>query len=146
MGYHLPTLAAGNEKPKSLPVHVKILRVLIAFIIVGLVHVGGEIMVLQGKLGWGAAIFFILQGIAIIIESIVSSLWNSSDKSPSNTGKANSKPTLFVRSVGYVWVLSVLTFSLPFMIDPLVSAGFFVDPRVQGLAEDALSRVHLFIK
>jgi len=143
IGYPLPTLTTGSEKPKSLPKHIKLLRVLIAFTIVGLIHVGGEIMVLQGKLGWGAVIFFVLQGVAVVIEQVVSSSWNGS-KPSSNSGKATSKPTLFVRSVGYIWVLSVLTLSLPFMIDPLVSAGFFADPRVKGLAEDALSRARTF--
>jgi len=41
--------------------------------------------------------------------------------------EAKSRPPIWLRCVGYIWVFLWFVWSLAFMIDPLVSTGMFVD-------------------
>ena len=52
-----------------------------------------------------------------------------SDRSRSKL-EAENAPPIWLKCVGYVWVLLWFVCSLPFMIDPMVPTGTFVDPRV----------------
>jgi len=54
-----------------------------------------------------------------------------SDRSRSRLEAKNSnEPPIWLKCVGYVWVLHWFVWSLPFMIDPMVPTGMFIDPRV----------------
>ena len=72
------------------------------FLISGLVHVGGECMMLD-RLGLRAFWFFLLQGLAVSVETIVS---NALSLSRSSARKATlPTPKFWPRIVGYVWLL-----------------------------------------
>lgn len=109
----------------------------IAFFISGLVHVGGDYMML-GKPGTGAFWFFILQGLAVTLETVVSNLLSLpgsglAARKPRNAGLSTSKdsatpkspPRMWTRVVGYVWVLSWFWWSLPFIVDPGILVGVY---------------------
>ena len=106
------------------------------FLISGLVHIGGEYMML-GRLGLGAFRFFLLQGLAISIETIVSNVLSLSGSSPRKAALSTLK--LRTRIVGYVWVLLWFWWSLPLMVDPGIPAGTYGPHR--GLTFERLSKL-----
>jgi hypothetical protein len=130
------------------------------FIIGGIIHIGGDYMLL-GRFGSDTLKFFVLQPVAIILEKAVAfgwSLFNPPDGSDARTNRSKghndlkslsdntskdgkrlrsgletkivSEPPMWLRCVGYIWVFLWFVLSLPFTIDPLVSLGIFTDPRV----------------
>lgn len=108
----------------------------IAFFISALVHMGGDYMML-GKPGTGAFWFFILQGLAVTLETVVSKLLSLpgsglAARKPRNAARSTSKesaapksPPLWTRVIGYVWVVSWFWWSLPFIVDPGIQAGTY---------------------
>ncbi|EDR03831.1 uncharacterized protein LACBIDRAFT_306530 [Laccaria bicolor S238N-H82] len=109
------------------------------FLISGLVHVGGEYMML-GRLGLGAFRFFLVQGLAVSVETIVSNVFSLSGSRLASPRKAAlSTPKLWMRIVGYVWVLLWFWWSLPFMVDPGILAGAYGPHR--GLTFERLSKL-----
>ncbi|PPQ75608.1 hypothetical protein CVT24_010927 [Panaeolus cyanescens] len=52
----------------------KLVFLIVAFIIIGLVHVGGDVMLLK-KMSWASFKFFAIQSIAIIAEKLVAEIW-----------------------------------------------------------------------
>ncbi|KIJ91659.1 hypothetical protein K443DRAFT_685834 [Laccaria amethystina LaAM-08-1] len=95
------------------------------FLISGLVHVGGEYMML-GKLGLGALRFFLLQGLAVSVETIVFNALSLSGWCLASPRKAAlPTPKLWTRIVGYIWVLLWFWWSLPFMVDSDILAGTY---------------------
>ena len=109
------------------------------FLISGLVHIGGEYMML-GKLGLGAFQFFLLQGLAVSLETIVCNVLSLSESSLARARKAAlPTPKLWTRIVGYVWVLFWFWWSLPFMVDSGIPAGTYGPHR--GLTFERLSKL-----
>jgi hypothetical protein len=109
------------------------------FLISGLVHVGGEYMML-GRLGLGTFRFFLLQGLAVSVETIVSNVLTLSGSSLASPRKAPPPtPKLWVRIVGYVWVLLWFWWCLPFMVDLGILAGTYGPHR--GLTFERLSKL-----
>ena len=112
---------------------------------------------LIGRMGAGAFKFFVLQSAAIILERVVISGWahfnalldgneartkrqngrnhvkslspNASkrDERSRRGSEAKSVPPIWLRCLGYVWVILWFVWSLPFIVDPMVSTGMFVD-------------------
>ncbi|KDR78654.1 hypothetical protein GALMADRAFT_223911 [Galerina marginata CBS 339.88] len=111
-----------------------------AFFITGVVHGGGEYMLLR-RPGFGALAFFVLQAVGITIEKTVGFAWTLRPKKHNicpkqvqvqkghNVESPSSEPEMWIRCIGYTWVCIWFVWSLPFMIDPLVLSGMFVDPR-----------------
>lgn len=106
------------------------------FLISGLAHVGGEYMML-GRLGLGTFRFFLLQGLAVSVETIVSNVLNLSGSCLTSPRK--TAPKLWARIVGYVWVLLWFWWSLPFMVDAGILAGSYGPQR--GLTFERLSKL-----
>ena len=109
------------------------------FIVGGLIHIGGEYMVI-GRMGGGAFKFFVLQSAAIILEKVVISGWahfnpsldidvsrSKKDERSRRGSEAKSEPPILLRCVGYAWVILWFVWSFAFMIDPMVSSGMFID-------------------
>ena len=93
-----------------------------------------------GKLGLGAFQFFLLQGLAVSLETIVCNVLSLSGSSLARARKAAlPTPTLWTRIVGYVWVLLWFWWSLPFMVDPGIPAGTYGPHR--GLTFEKLSKL-----
>ena len=111
---------------------------------------------LIGRMDGGAFKFFVLQSAAMILEKIVISGWthfnppldidgsealtkrqnghNRVKSLPPNASKRDEQsrsgpevPPIWLRCVGYVWVILWFAWSSTFMIDPMVSSGIFVD-------------------
>ncbi|KAH9481892.1 O-Mevalon transferase yanI [Psilocybe cubensis] len=169
----------GTSKPTSSPSSnsplqtlSKLLLVPMAFVFSGILHIGGEWMLL-GYPGYGTLTFFCLQGLGVSIEVIAEKVWmrvyvggaKDSQKSKvdkradpvrngsARNGKAingvngngNGKehtngfkdhpaqgdpaPALWLRVIGFLWTLTVFSYSVPYMIDPLLAFDMFVDPR-----------------
>ncbi|PPQ83989.1 hypothetical protein CVT25_000535 [Psilocybe cyanescens] len=90
--------------PLSQKINNKVLRTIhtalflnMAFLISGLVHIGGEYMFL-GRMGYGAFKFFCLQGAGITLEIIVALAWsqltqNDQHQNQMNPRKLNGKAT-----------------------------------------------------
>lgn len=123
----------------------------IAFFISALVHVGGDYMML-GKPGTGPFWFFILQGLAVTLETVVSKLLSLpgsglAARKPRNAALSTSKdsaapkspPPMWTRVVGYVWVVSWFWWSLPFIVDPGILAGAYGPHR--GMTFEQLSEL-----
>uniref|UniRef100_A0A8H8CE00 Wax synthase domain-containing protein n=1 Tax=Psilocybe cubensis TaxID=181762 RepID=A0A8H8CE00_PSICU len=172
-------LTSGTSKPTSSPSSnsplqtlSKLLLVPMAFVFSGILHIGGEWMLL-GYPGYGTLTFFCLQGLGVSIEVIAEKVWmrvyvggaKDSQKSKvdkradpvrngsARNGKAingvngngNGKehtngfkdhpaqgdpaPALWLRVIGFLWTLTVFSYSVPYMIDPLLAFDMFVDPR-----------------
>ena len=112
------------------------------FLISGLVHIGGEYMML-GKLGLGAFQFFLLQGLAVSLETIVCNVLSLSESSLARARKAAlPTPKLWTRIVGYVWVLLWFWWFLPFMVDPGIQAGTYGGLTFERLSESAVNVYH----
>lgn len=113
-----------------------------------LIHIGGEYMLL-GKMGYGAASFFLLQPVGITLEILAAAIRNqvahprgrlqghahsTSNREMINgnglksTPKSSPTPSIWIRFIGYVWVVLWFAYSLPPMVDPLINFGMFVDP------------------
>ncbi|EAU90926.2 hypothetical protein CC1G_02313 [Coprinopsis cinerea okayama7 len=92
------------------------LEIAIAFLFSGLMHVAGEYMANRGRtVSYGALIFFALQPLALALGRILSGL----------SGRLGYKPRpIFLKALGYVWVVTWFTFSLPLWVEQLMRAGF----------------------
>ncbi|CAA7267489.1 unnamed protein product [Cyclocybe aegerita] len=133
----------------------KLIRLHVAFMIIGVIHLGGEYMIVDKIIWTGAFKFFTLQAVAITLENVLSHLWPFSSGSqklpkaiktfhpngntnghsgltkkahPSNVA-LRRRPSLALRLLGYAWVLLWFVWSAAFMIDPMVSSGMFIDPQ-----------------
>lgn len=124
-----------------------------AFFITGAVHIAGESMLI-GRVGYGAFIFFMAQPLGIAIETLVVFVWQSFVTSISTQAQDHKKdyhqrtqtnrsltpnvsssavgrrPPMWGMMVGYLWVALWFSWSLAFMIDPMIQTGMFMDPRV----------------
>ncbi|KAJ7136317.1 membrane bound O-acyl transferase family-domain-containing protein [Mycena crocata] len=88
-------------------------RILVAFMLSGLVHYLSETM----PIGWGCSgslIFFSIQPVAILLETTVELIARRADL---------KLPDLARRVLGHVWVLGWFALTLPIMQDPLIRAG-----------------------
>jgi len=112
---------------------------------------GGDYMML-GKPGAGALWFFILQGLAVTLETVVSNLLSLpgsglAARKPRNAALSTSKdpaapkppPPMWTRAIGYVWVLSWFWWSLPFMVDPGIVVGTYGPHR--GMTFEQISEL-----
>ena len=112
------------------------------FFISGLIHVGGEYMML-GRLGLGAFRFVLLQGLAVSAETIVSNVLSLSGLSLVSPQKAAlPAPKLLRRIVGYIWVLLWFWWSLPFKVDPGIQAGTYGKLTFERLSESEVNVYH----
>ncbi|KAF8151039.1 hypothetical protein B0H34DRAFT_665462 [Crassisporium funariophilum] len=133
-----------SPRSSHFPTIQKLIWLSTAFTVTALVHTAGEYM-LCGRLGWGAFIFFAVQAGGIGFEEGVHFLWTRYHRQvPVEKGErvgvktgghardadATKRPEVWVKCVGYFWVLAWFVWSLAFMIDPMVGEGMFVDPRV----------------
>ncbi|KAF9047545.1 membrane bound O-acyl transferase family-domain-containing protein [Panaeolus papilionaceus] len=93
-------------------------QTLIVFFISGLVHHTGDYMALNRS--GGSFVFFMLQSLAIIVEGAAIQLGRKA--------KLDSwVPTGVWKALGYLWVLTWFSYTLPIMVDPLLRVGFFED-------------------
>ena len=60
------------------------------------------------------------------VKSLSPSASKKSERSRSGP-EAKSEPAIWLRCVGYIWVILWFVWSLAFMIDPMVPTGMFVD-------------------
>ncbi|KAF9554739.1 hypothetical protein CPC08DRAFT_766469 [Agrocybe pediades] len=145
----------------QLNTRTKLARLYVAFTITGVVHIGGEYMLL-GKMGWGSFTFFALQAVGISIEKVVSACYHVLERTPqvdhptanahghssgghptqeNATAKPNGagsvgkgpekrekKTEMWVRCIGYIWVILWFSWSASYMVDPIISTGMFVHP------------------
>ena len=94
------------------------------------------------RMGGGAFKFFVLQSAAIILERVVTSGWahfnppldvdgsdarSKTDKLSRRGSEATTVPPIWLRCIGYAWVMLWFVWSATFMIDPMVSSGMFID-------------------
>jgi len=108
----------------SLPPHskyTKVFKLYTAFLVSGILHSGGDALLLQNPTTTGAIRFFLLQATAIIFETVVFSFVRRAGLIPSDS---NSAFLMVFRLLGYLWVVVWLAFSLPVWIDPLYRYGF----------------------
>ena len=49
------------------------------------------------------------------------------DEQSQRGSEEKSEPPIWLRCVGYAWVILWFVWSLPFMIDPMTSSGVFID-------------------
>ena len=108
----------------------------------GLVDVGGEHSML-GRLGLGALRFFLLQGLAVSVETMVSNVLSLSGSSLGSRRKeALPTPTSWI--VRYIWVLLWVWWSLPFMVDSGTPASTYGPHRGLTLERVSESAVKLY--
>ena len=108
----------------SLPPHskyTKVFKLYTAFLVSGLLHYGGDVLLLQTSTTTGAIQFFLLQATAIIFETTIFTLARGAGLIGSGS---NSVYLMVLRLLGYLWVVVWLAFSLPVWIDPLYRYGF----------------------
>ena len=63
--------------------------------------------------------FFLLQAVAITFEDIIISL--------AARAGLSSKPNLFYKFIGFVWIYAWFTYSLPMWLDNMIQAGLMDD-------------------
>jgi len=95
----------------------KFIKLYFAFLISGLLHYGGDALLLQDSTKTGAIQFFLLQATAITLETMVFALARKA-------GLPGSAHCIYIRLLGYLWVVVWLAFSMPVWIDPLYRYGF----------------------
>ncbi|KAF8998392.1 membrane bound O-acyl transferase family-domain-containing protein [Cyathus striatus] len=100
-------------------------RLMMAFLVSGLLHEAGEYM-MAGKFSAGSLAFFILQPIAIGLERAVFMSIGVSSDSLAGNGK---KPAFIARALRFVWVLVWFLTTAPIVIAPIVSTGMFVHKK-----------------
>lgn len=101
----------------------------VLFLLVAIIHIGGEYMATKRLMLGGTVKFFMLQPVAIVFEQVVVHLWAGRGVSPTKQKGHTTLPPLWVRCVGYVWVALFYSWTLPFMMDPYAVGGIFVDER-----------------
>ncbi|KIM34696.1 hypothetical protein M413DRAFT_126297 [Hebeloma cylindrosporum] len=110
----------------SLPPHAKYTRIFklyAAFLVSGLMHYGGDALLLQNASTTGAIRFFLLQATAIMFETVVSTLACRAGLIGPRLN-SNLAYLMVLRLLGYLWVIVWMAFSLPMWIDPLYRYGF----------------------
>ncbi len=88
-----------------------------SFAISGLIHYGGDYMLLQNWSGTSMQ-FFILQAVAITFEDMVIAVAARFGHTQQNT---------VFKVIGYMWVFAWFTYSLPMWLEPIVHAGTMDD-------------------
>jgi hypothetical protein len=109
----------------------------------------GDAMV-TGKIILKAFTFFMLQPFGITIEILVAHLWRQFSGSPDNTSslhvhdtvKRDTKsrgdgdkrseepiPPVWIRCVGFIWLIFWMAWTAPYVADPLCVVGVFRDPH-----------------
>lgn len=89
-------------------------KLFMAFFVSGLIHYSAEYTFYQNWSG-RAMEFFLLQAVGITCEGIIISL--------AVRAGFSSKPNIFYKFIGFVWVFAWFTYSLPIMLDNMVHAG-----------------------
>jgi hypothetical protein len=102
--------------------------VTVLFLLVAVIHIGGEYMATKRLMLGGTVKFFMLQPIAIIFEQMVGYLWMRRNP-PTKQKDHTTTPPSWVRCVGYLWVALFYSWTLPFMMDPYAVGGTFIDAR-----------------
>ena len=113
---HADFIAKQLRLPKS--TFTTCFKLFIAFFVSGLIHQAAEYVIYQ-KWGGHALEFFLLQAVAITFEDIIISL--------AARAGLSSKPNLFYKFIGFVWVFVWFTYCLPIMLDKMVQAGLTDD-------------------
>jgi len=80
------------------------------FFLSGVMHYAGDVYMMNDWRAMGGLAFFILQALGIVIETALLSLARS-------LGLNGGKRTLLTRSIGYLWVLLWISWTLPFWTD-----------------------------
>ena len=111
---HSDFIAKQLRLPKSK--YTTYLKLFISFLISGLIHQASEYVLYQKWAGRSTE-FFLLQAVGIICENIVISL--------ALRAGFSSKPNLFFKFIGFIWVGAWFTYSLPLWLDKLIDAGVF---------------------
>jgi len=109
----------------------------------------GDAMV-TGKIIFKAFTFFMLQPFGITIEILATHLWRQFSGFPDNTssvhvhdavkrdtmsrGDGDNKseepiPPVWIRCVGFIWLIFWMAWTAPYVVDPLCVVGVFRDPH-----------------
>ena len=89
-------------------------KLFIAFFVSGLIHHSAEYILYQ-KWGGFSMQFFLLQAVAIICEDIIISL--------ATRAGFSSKPNLFYKFIGFLWLITWFSYCLPMWLDGSNHAG-----------------------
>ena len=85
------------------------------FLLCGLMHAVGDV---TSGMSWqesGATRFFVTQALGIVLEDGVQAIYRSA----SGHDRIRTHPPLWTRFIGYLWLLSFLTWSSPAWFYPL---------------------------
>ena len=93
-------------------------KLFIAFFVSGLIHHAAEYVIYQKWAGHSME-FFLLQAVAITCEDVIIKL--------AVRAGFSSKPNLFFKFMGFIWVFSWFTYSLPLWLDKMIHAGTIDD-------------------
>lgn len=91
--------------------HARYVNLLLVFWISSLLHLGEQVAHGEPWRNMGAITFFMSQAFAIMLEDFVSWIF----------GLRNKVPTLLMRLLGYLWVLSVLALTGPYWKHPALA-------------------------
>ena len=111
---HSDFIAKQLRLPKSK--YTTCFKLFISFLISGLIHQAIEYVLYQKWAGRSTE-FFLLQAVGIICENIVISL--------ALRAGFSSKSNLFFKFIGFVWVYTWFTYSLPLWLDKIIDTGVF---------------------
>ena len=89
-------------------------KLFLAFFLSGFIHQSSEYIIYQ-KWSGHALEFFLLQAVAITFEDIIISL--------AARAGLSSKPNLFYKLIGFVWIFAWFSYSLPLLLDSMIHAG-----------------------
>ena len=113
---HADFVAKQLRLPKS--AFTTCFKLFVAFFVSGLIHHSAEYIIYQKWAGHSTK-FFLLQAVGIIFEDTVISL--------AARAGFSSKPNLFYKFIGFVWVFAWFTYSLPMWLDDMIHAGLTDD-------------------
>ena len=113
---HADFIAKQLRLPKN--IFTTCFKLFVAFFVSGLIHHSAEYVIHQ-KWDGHSMEFFLLQAVGIICEDIVISL--------AARAGFSSKPNLFYKFIGFVWVFTWFSYTFPMFLDRPIQGGLMVD-------------------
>ncbi|TFK34577.1 membrane bound O-acyl transferase family-domain-containing protein [Crucibulum laeve] len=107
------------------------------FFVSGVVHGGGEYMMAEHG-GLGAFKFFLLQAVAVAFEKLMVAFFGdllsgTSTQDVTEHHKHAQPSRIILKLLGYIWTWSWFVWSIPYMLNPMITAGMFVNKNGKNL-------------